>query len=222
MEHAPMIWLLEDDQDAADVTRAMLEQRYTDVRTFQTIEDFLKAWDTKDRPPAVLLLDLHIGARLSFDLITSGRIQVTDATALVLVSAHGDEATFLHALDYGAEHCVSKPFDAWQLYTAITKARMRCEERRFMHLKDHLNGTMERQLVEELRASRGKPVERETLTSRLWPTGARNSANLDMLIKRVREKAETAGFSIECVEAGTAIGWVLVDAESRMFSSRAN
>jgi two-component system KDP operon response regulator KdpE len=111
----PTILLVEDD----DATRAEVARNLR-LNGYRIVEapdggEALRRWEA--RRPDLVLLDLGLPDRDGLDVIRRVRHEAT--TPIVVISARGEEATKVEALERGADDYVTKPFGMPELHARI-------------------------------------------------------------------------------------------------------
>ena len=117
----PTILLIEDD----DATRAEVARNLR-LHGFAVVEapdatEALRRWEA--RRPDLLLLDLGLPDRDG--LVVVARVRREATTPIVILSARGEEATKVEALDRGADDYLTKPFGMPELHARIRAALRR-------------------------------------------------------------------------------------------------
>lgn len=117
----PTILLVEDDDATrAEVARNLRLHGYGVVEA-PDAADALRRWEA--RRPDLILLDLGLPDRDG--LVVVGRIRREATTPIVILSARGEEATKVEALDRGADDYLTKPFGMAELHARIRAALRR-------------------------------------------------------------------------------------------------
>lgn len=117
----PTVLLVEDD----DATRTEVARNLR-LHHFQVVEasdaaEALRRWEA--RRPDLVLLDLGLPDRDGLTVV--GRIRREAMTPIVILSARGEEATKIEALERGADDYVTKPFGMGELHARIRAALRR-------------------------------------------------------------------------------------------------
>ena len=111
----PTILLVEDDEDTREALRRDLTGRGFRVEPAADGRTALRRWEA--RRPDLVLLDLGLpdmeGARVL------RRVRREAATPVVILSARGEEATKIAALEAGADDYVTKPFAMGELHARL-------------------------------------------------------------------------------------------------------
>ncbi|MEU7045600.1 response regulator [Streptomyces varsoviensis] len=188
---ADLVYVVDDDEELCLSLAWLLESVHIRTRCFTDADSFLAAFDAER--PACLVLDVRMPGTGGFrvqELLNS-----RDAVLpVVFVSAHGDIAMSVRALQRGAVDFLEKPYDPQRMLDVVQEA-LRTAGRRYAR-------RAERQAVER-RLSRLSPREREILRrviagepSKLIARGLGISLKtVDAHRARIREKtsADTLG-----------------------------
>ena len=111
----PTILLVEDDDATrAEVARNLRLNAYRVVEAPDAGEAFLR-WEAGR--PDLVLLDLGLPDRDGLDIVRRFRREAM--TPIVILSARGEEATKVEALERGADDYVTKPFGMPELHARI-------------------------------------------------------------------------------------------------------
>jgi two-component system, OmpR family, KDP operon response regulator KdpE len=117
----PTVLLVEDDEATrSEVARNLRLHRYQVVEAGDAAQA-LRRWEA--RRPDLILLDLGLPDRDG--LVVVGRIRREASTPIVILSARGEEATKVEALERGADDYVTKPFGMAELHARIRSALRR-------------------------------------------------------------------------------------------------
>lgn len=158
----------------------------------------------------LIVLDLGLpdadGMGLLIELRRAG-----DLLPVLVLTARGDEATKVAALDAGADDYVTKPFGVPELLARIRSAlrhgvqikgappsvKSGDVEIDFVHRSVHKAGKelrmprREYDLLAALALRQGRPVSHETLLKDVWGSPDADIRNLRVFVGQVREKIET-------------------------------
>lgn len=111
----PTLLLVEDDEGTRhEVARNLVAHGYRVIEAGTAAEAF-EAWE-RDRPD-LLLVDLGLPDRDGISVVRRVRREAT--TPILVVSARGDEAVKVGALEAGADDYVTKPFGSAELHARI-------------------------------------------------------------------------------------------------------
>ena len=111
----PAILLVEDDEATrAEVARNLRAHGYR-IAEAGSVADALRSWEL--RHPDVVLLDLGLPDRDGTEVVR--RVRRDGAVPVIILSARGEEATKVQALELGADDYVTKPFSPAELQARI-------------------------------------------------------------------------------------------------------
>ncbi len=117
----PTILLVEDDPATrGEVARNLRLHDYRVVEAADAAEA-LRRWEA--RRPDVILLDLGLPDRDGLVVVT--RVRRDALTPIIILSARGEEASKVEALEHGADDYVTKPFGMAELHARIRVALRR-------------------------------------------------------------------------------------------------
>lgn len=215
----PLILIVEDEADIADLISYNLKRAGFDVelsqngRTAQTL--------AQKRMPELILLDLMLpdmdGTDICKDLKADER---TKRIPIIMVTAKGEEIDRVLGLELGADDYIVKPFSPREMVLrvkAVLKRNTPPEpERKVLAARNiqidvdrHsvlVNGApatltvTEFNLLHTLMKNRGRVLTREMLLDQVWGYHFEGYARtVDTHVKRLRQKLDDAGQSIETV-----------------------
>jgi two-component system response regulator MtrA len=209
-----LILVVEDDPDVGSVLMSFCQQlgyRSTLVTSGQdAIEKF------REHPPSLMLLDLMLPGISGFEVCRAVRT-FDPLTPIIVVSARGDTADLVVALDRGADDYLIKPFKLREL-----EARMATQLRRADLVKRHGGGPqlaqalnfgdliidsaehrvsvsneavnlspLEYRLLEYFATHAGQVISRERLLQDVWRyVGEVETRTVDTHVGRLRKKIE--------------------------------
>lgn len=224
---SPRIVLVEDDPDITAVLSHVLTREGYAVDAHATGASGLGA--ISRRPPALLLLDLHLPDMDGLDVFREvKRESATASTPVIIVSARTEEVDRIVGLSLGADDYVTKPFNPRELILrirAVLRPRStRCDRGArptirvgslLLYPAEHLLETDGREIVltpTEARLLRalmerpGRVQTREALIDNVWG-GARSveARTLDVHVHRLRRKL---GSQSHRLETAPGIGYV--------------
>ncbi|MGE0311384.1 MAG: response regulator transcription factor [Lautropia sp.] len=114
-----LVYLVDDDEAVCDSMRWLLEGNGFDVRSFNSAEAFLAAFDPA--PPACLVLDVRMngmsGVELHDELLRRG-----ERIPLIFMTGHGDVPMAVERMKLGAIDFLEKPFDDRKLCRVVANA----------------------------------------------------------------------------------------------------
>jgi two-component system KDP operon response regulator KdpE len=117
----PSILLVEDDPATREEVARNLRLHHYHVVEAPDAREALRRWEA--RRPDLILLDLGLPDRDG--LVVVGRVRREATTPIVILSARGEEATKVEALERGADDYVTKPFGMAELHARIRAALRR-------------------------------------------------------------------------------------------------
>ena len=159
--------------------------------------------------PDLIVLDLGLPDADGMVLLTELRA-ASDLRPILVLTARGDEAAKVAALDAGADDYVTKPFGVPELLARIRSAlrhgvqvkgappivKSGDVEIDFVHRSVRKAGQdvrmprREFDLLAALALQQGKPVSHETLLKEVWGSADTDIRNLRVFVGQVREKIE--------------------------------
>ncbi|MFN2466078.1 MAG: response regulator [Candidatus Dormibacteria bacterium] len=211
---SPMIMIVDDDPDIGSVLETFCQQlgyRSTLVANGQEAVDRFR-----EERPALMLLDLMLPGLSGFEVCRTVR-GFDPLTPIIIISARGDTADLVVALDRGADDYLIKPFKLREL-----EARMATQLRRAQVTRQHsggvgmsealefgdlvidsdehrvsLNGQplnlspLEYRLLEYFASHAGQVISRERLLQDVWRyVGEVETRTVDTHVGRLRKKIE--------------------------------
>jgi two-component system, OmpR family, KDP operon response regulator KdpE len=117
----PSILLVEDDPATREEVARNLRLHHYHVVEAPDAAEALRRWEA--HRPDLILLDLGLPDRDG--LVVVGRVRREATTPIVILSARGEEATKVEALERGADDYVTKPFGMAELHARIRVALRR-------------------------------------------------------------------------------------------------
>lgn len=225
----PVIILIEDEPEIRRFLRATLSSH--GYRLFETVtaQEGLQAAET--RQPDLIILDLGLPDLDGLEVIR--RLREWTQVPILVLSARGQEADKVAALDAGADDYVSKPFGVGELL-----ARMRVSLRRaermgrgaeeqtfavgdlqidFAHRRVLVNGQevhltpIEYRLLTTLAHHAGKVLTRNQLLKEVWGRAYTDQAHyLHVYMAHVRRKIETVPAQPRYILTEPGVGYRLV------------
>ncbi|MCW0182122.1 response regulator [Zavarzinia sp.] len=225
----PLVLLVEDDAGVRRVLRTTIEAQGCRVIEAATGADALRRM-TAERPDLVLL-DLGLPDRDGLELIREWRGWT--AVPILVLSARGDEATKIRALDLGADDYVTKPFAGGELLARLRAALRRNERRgappvfeseglridaaaRLATIKGQPVKLSRREwdVLRLLVLDAGKVVGHRQILEKVWgPAQAEQSQYLWVYIGHLREKLEPDPARPRFILTEPGIGYRLVRGE---------
>ncbi len=220
------VLVVDDEPQFLRALRTNLRGAGYDVTTAETAEEALSAAGL--RPPEAIILDLLLPDGRGTDVCRELR-QWTDAP-IILVSAVGEEAEKIAALDAGADDYVTKPFAIGELLARLRAVLRRAgpatepvirigelvvdlEKRavsmagRPVRLTPH-----EFELLRVLAQHEGKLLTHKTILREVWgPAYQRESSYLHVYVSQLRRKLEPDPTRPSYILTEPGAGYRLVD-----------
>jgi two-component system KDP operon response regulator KdpE len=224
----PTILLVEDDPATrAEVARNLRAHAYRIVEA-GTVAEALRAWEM--RRPDVVLLDLGLPDRDGTEVVR--RVRRDGAVPVIVLSARGEEATKVEALELGADDYVTKPFSPAELQARIKAVLRRAAGRAADAGGTVRNGTLEvdpvahevrvagsvvplvpreYQILAELVAHPGRLVTRGRLLRAVWGEAYSGEDHyIHVYVSQIRKKlsaADPAGELADLLTAEPGVGY---------------
>ena len=220
------VLVVDDEPQFLRALRTNLRGAGYDVTTAETAEEALSAAGL--RPPEAIILDLLLPDGRGTDVCRELR-EWTDAP-IILVSAVGEEAEKIAALDAGADDYVTKPFAIGELLARLRAVLRRAapstepvlrigellvdlEKRavsmagRPVHLTPH-----EFELLRVMAQNEGKLLTHKTILHEVWgPAYQRESSYLHVYVSQLRRKLEPDPTRPSYILTEPGAGYRLVD-----------
>jgi two-component system, OmpR family, KDP operon response regulator KdpE len=220
------VLVVDDEPQFLRALRTNLRGAGYDVTTAETAEEALSAAGL--RPPEAIILDLLLPDGRGTDVCRELR-RWTDAP-IILVSAVGEEAEKIAALDAGADDYVTKPFAIGELLARLRAVLRRAtptaepvlrigelvvdlEKRsvtmagRLVRLTPH-----EFELLRVLAQNEGKLLTHKTILHEVWgPAYQRESSYLHVYVSQLRRKLEPDSTRPSYILTEPGAGYRLVD-----------
>jgi FixJ family two-component response regulator len=114
-----MIFIVDDDDAVRDSWRVLLELEFSQVRAFDSCQQFLGDWGGSTE--GCLILDINMPDMSGFDLMERMRADGL-VIPVVLVTGRSDAATRARAAELGAVALLEKPVDYAELMSTIRRA----------------------------------------------------------------------------------------------------
>ena len=205
--NAQRVLVVEDDRPLRTTLAATLRaEGHVAIEAASVAEARAKLSEAK---PDLIVLDLGLPDADGMVLLTELRA-AGDLRPVLVLTARGDEAAKVAALDAGADDYVTKPFGVPELLARIRSAlrhgvqvkgapptvKSGNVEIDFVHRsvrKAGLEVRMPRRefdLLAALALQQGKPVSHETLLKEVWGSADTDIRNLRVFVGQVREKIE--------------------------------
>ena len=223
----PRVLVVDDEQQILRALRTSLRAAGYEVETADTAEGALAA-----SPPEAVILDLVLPDGSGTDV--SRELRAWSSAPVIILSAVGDEAEKVAALDAGADDYVTKPVGIDELLARLRAALRRAGppsepviaigelevdlERRVVrmsgapvHLTPH-----EFDLLRFLARNEGKLLTHRMLLQELWGPGYGDATNiLHVNVSQLRRKLEPDPSRPRYLLTEAGVGYRLVDPQSR-------
>ena len=211
-----LIYIVEDEEDIADLISLHLTKAGFSVETFSSIHSFTERMEQKH--PKLILLDLMLpdgdGMETCKEL---KRNENTKSIPVVMVTARGDEIDRILGLEIGADDYIPKPFSVRELTARVKNLIKRAypqmesgehptlmlteniqieanRHRVLVHGKDIELTATEFNILLYMARHRGWAFTREQILDHLWgDEKAVLDRTVDVHIKHIREKMEPYG-----------------------------
>lgn len=204
-----LIFIVEDDDDIANLVRHHLENTGHAVQVFHQASGVVAA--AQARPPSLFLLDIMIPGGSGLELCR--RIRQSDTLAhipIIFLTAKGSEGDRVTGLEIGADDYITKPFSPRELVARV-KAVLRRFERPLQPDKIvagdieidagamtvRVRGTSivmtatEFRVLEHMARHAGQMFTRERLLDVVWRDRQYvTDRSVDVYIRKIREKIE--------------------------------
>jgi two-component system KDP operon response regulator KdpE len=115
---APRVLVIEDEPEIRRFLRASLGAHEFDVSEAATGQEGLRA--AAQSPPDVVILDLGLPDISGFEVIS--QLRTWSSVPIIVLSARGQEADKIAALDAGADDYLTKPFGVGELQARLRVA----------------------------------------------------------------------------------------------------
>lgn len=215
-----MIYILEDDDNIRKLVCYALRREGYEIEGMAEPKDFWRA--LHERTPELLLLDIMLPGEDGLHILGSLRGDPRwEELPVIMLTAKGSEFDRVTGLDSGADDYIVKPFGMTELASRV-RAVLRRSSRSGACSRDQwhvgeLFVDSERHIVEVggepvtlsykefslltvLLEAEGTVVSREELLSRVWGEFYGESRTLDVHVRKLRVKLETAGEYIRTVK----------------------
>ena len=214
-----MIYILEDDENIRKLIVYTLQSHDYKCRGFDRPSEF---WASlKSTKPELLLLDIMLPEEDGISILKKIRQSpLLKSIPVIMLTAKDTEFDVVTGLDAGADDYVTKPFGMMALVSRIKAVLRRYEKteeiseilevndlkidikKHEVYVKDHqvFLTVKEFDLLVLLIQNRSKVMTREQLLDSVWKIDADiESRTVDVHIKTLRQKLETAGELIETI-----------------------
>lgn len=213
-----LIYIVEDDKNIREIESIALRNSGYQVMMFEFAKDFMEALEKQ--LPDLLLLDVMLPDADGLEIVESLRKKAaTKELPVIMVTAKTAEIDKVKGLDIGADDYLTKPFGIMELISRV-KALLRRTNREQADkvltmgevcLDDEKHKVTvsgegceltykEYELLKLLMMNTGIVTSREEILDKVWGTNFEGeSRTLDMHIKTLRQKLQSAGGMIKTV-----------------------
>lgn len=213
-----LIYIVEDDKNIREIESIALKNSGYQVMMFEFAKDFMEALGKQ--LPDLLLLDIMLPDADGLEIVESLRQKAaTKELPVIMVTAKTAEIDKVKGLDIGADDYLTKPFGIMELISRV-KALLRRTNREQMDkiltigevcLDDERHKVTVRnegceltykeyELLKLLMMNTGIVTSRDEILDKVWGTNFEGeSRTLDMHIKTLRQKLQSAGGMIKTV-----------------------
>lgn len=213
-----LIYIVEDDKNIREIESIALKNSGYQVMMFEFARDFMETLEKQ--LPDLLLLDIMLPDADGLEIVESLRQKaVTKELPVIMVTAKTAEIDKVKGLDIGADDYLTKPFGIMELISRV-KALLRRTNREQMDkvltigevcLDDERHKVTVRnegceltykeyELLKLLMMNTGIVTSRDEILDKVWGTNFEGeSRTLDMHIKTLRQKLQSAGGMIKTV-----------------------
>lgn len=213
-----LIYIVEDDKNIREIESIALKNSGYQVMMFEFAKDFMEALGKQI--PDLLLLDIMLPDADGLEIVESLRQKAaTKELPVIMVTAKTAEIDKVKGLDIGADDYLTKPFGIMELISRV-KALLRRTNREQMDkvltigevcLDDERHKVTVRnegceltykeyELLKLLMMNTGIVTSRDEILDKVWGTNFEGeSRTLDMHIKTLRQKLQSAGGMIKTV-----------------------
>lgn len=159
MSTDPIIYVVDDDQDARDSVCALVSAMSLKAIAFSSAEEFLTAY--KGERPACLLTDHRMMGMSGVELLEE--LRTNDISlAVVVLTAYAETELTVRAIRSGAVTLLEKPFSDTALLKAIRQALSEdqtqfADEAKVMRIRQRLDTLTESETAVLKMISRGEP-----------------------------------------------------------------
>ncbi len=117
MENKPLVYIIEDAREMANLIKMYLEKSEIDSKIFEKAEDACK--ELQNEKPDLFVLDLNLPGMSGFDFLQNYRKEFFPTTPVIIVSARDADDDIIKGLEIGADEFVTKPFSPSVLVARI-------------------------------------------------------------------------------------------------------
>lgn len=207
------IFFLEDDPQVSFIIQKTIENAGFQAFGFDLSEKLIKTIETEI--PDLMLLDIMMPDISGLDVLKHVR-KFYKHIPIIMISALGSEMDKVKGLDLGADDYITKPFGVLELTSRI-QAQLRKVNTKQIYQKENLtlDKTNHQCMIDDeivnltnkefdiltiLLSHDGQIVTKEQLFNEVWQMDASiETRTLDMHMKSLRQKIQTARFTIETI-----------------------
>ena len=222
------VLVVDDEEHIVELLKFNLENTGYKVITANNGNDAISL--AKENKPDLVLLDLMLPGMDGFDVCKEiKRNTETRKTAIIMLTAKGEEIDKILGLELGADDYITKPFSIRELLARVKavlrrSANVKTEEINVFE-SGHLNVNFERhevkvngekvdmtlkefELLEILIKNRGKILQRETLLDKVWGYEyIGETRTVDVHIRYLRKKIEKDDKNPKFIETIRGVGY---------------
>lgn len=211
------IYILEDDDNIRKLVCYALSREGYNVKGFPLPSEFFAEYE--HQKPDLILLDIMLPEEDGISILK--KICCNDEDIhIIMMTAKDSEIDKVTGLDLGADDYIAKPFGITELISRV-RAVLRRSRKKYVTEKIYRIGELlvnperhivevngksislsykEYQLLTILLENDGKVLTREEIFARVWGEYYGESRTLDVHIRNLRRKLETAGKYIQTVK----------------------
>ena len=119
MQNAPIVSIIDDDQDVRQAVQRLMRSRGFATRTFASAEEFLRSPSLHET--ACVITDIQMPGMTGIDL-HDVMLKQGPRLPVIFLTAFPDDRTEKRALQAGALGVLAKPFDARTLVSLVDSA----------------------------------------------------------------------------------------------------
>lgn len=213
-----MIYFVEDDANIRKLVCYALEKEGYAVKGFTMPSEFWQ--DMKNEKPQLILLDIMLPEEDGLSVLRKLQTYSNYKNVpVIMITAKSSEFDKVTGLDMGADDYIAKPFGMTELVSRVRAVLRRYEKTN--QTKEYCVGDLyvnpEKHIIEvsgkeitlsfkeyslliALLEAEGNVVTRDALLARVWGDFYDESRTLDVHIRKLRVKLETAGELIQTVK----------------------
>ena len=234
------ILLVEDDPSIGEFLQAAMDREPGYALSWETtLKEAWKAWEKRQtwegRPFTFILLDLGLPDGDGQDLIRRLRAHGGEQSLIIVISARGNEADKVRALDNGADDYLTKPFTIGELLARLRAHLRRRSVDRSTESPHRVIGALtlddfthtvrkkgvpipmtpkEYQLLHLLVMNQGRVLSHRRILHAVWGEHSGDQAHyVRLYIKRLREKIEDDPGMPQYLTTEKGVGYRLDDPE---------